>query len=314
MIPFSDFFINASPGTGTDWLYVEKVHCRKEVFDMARKIGVIGAGTMGQGIAESCLVAGNEVILIDATKDLAFKGYQGIDKSLARGALKGRITSEAKDDMLSRLLYSDNYDDLRDAEVVIEAVFENLEVKKEVLSGLSRVAGKDTLIGSNTSSLSITEMSRSVDEPGRFVGIHFFNPVPVMKLVEIIKGKRTYPETVERARELCAQLGKTPVIVRESPGFVVNRLLCPMLNEAAYLLMENVASAEDIDTAMKLGANHPLGPLSLADLIGIDVLYAIMETLHVDLKSDKYKPCPLLKEMIDKGYLGRKTRQGFFRY
>jgi len=170
------------------------------------------------------------------------------------------------------------------------------------------------MIGSNTSSLSITKMSEAVDEPGRFLGIHFFNPVPVMKLVEIVKGGNTAPETIEKAKLLCEELGKTPVIVKESPGFIVNRLLCPMLNEAAYVLMEGVATAEDIDTAMKLGANHPMGPLALADLIGIDVLYAIMETLADELDEHKYRPCPLLKEMIDKGHLGRKTGQGFYKY
>jgi 3-hydroxybutyryl-CoA dehydrogenase len=281
---------------------------------MVTKIGVIGAGTMGRGIAESGLVAGKEVVLVDSTQDLARKGYEGIEKSFAKGVQRGRITSEAKGQMLARLSCSDDYDGLRDVQVVIEAVYENMEVKRQVLSKLSQVVGKDVLIGSNTSSLSITGMSESVDEPGRFVGIHFFNPVPVMKLVEIIKGNKTSQAAMDRAKELCEGLGKTPVIVRESPGFVVNRLLCPMLNEAAYLLMEDVASAEDIDTAMKLGANHPLGPLSLADLIGIDVLYAIMETLHQDLKDDKYKPCPLLKEMVDKGHFGRKSGQGFFKY
>ncbi len=281
---------------------------------MTKKIGVIGAGTMGRGIAESCLVAGYEVVLIDSTIELARKGYEGIDRSFDRGVKRERITAEAKDEMLARLTYSDNYDELENAEVILEAVFEDLGVKKEVLPKVSQVVGKDVLIGSNTSSLSITKMSEAVSNPGRFLGIHFFNPVPVMKLVEVIKGDDTSPETVERAKQLCKHLGKTPVIVKESPGFVVNRLLCPMLNEAAYLLMENVASAEDIDTAMKLGANHPLGPLSLADLIGIDVLYAIMDTLHKDFKDEKYKPCPLLKQMIDKGHLGRKTGRGFFKY
>lgn len=281
---------------------------------MAGKIGVIGVGTMGRGIAESCLVAGYNVVLIDSTIELAGRGYEGVGRSLARGVQRERITVEAKHEMLARLAYSDNYDELKNADVILEAVFEDIEAKKDVLSRVSQVVGKDVLIGSNTSSLSITRMSESAANPGRFLGIHFFNPVPVMKLVEIIQGDKTCDETVDRARELCLKLGKTPVIVRESPGFVVNRLLCPMLNEAAYLLMEDVASAGDIDTAMKLGANHPLGPLSLADLIGIDVLYAIMETLYKDFGDDKYKPCPLLKQMIDKGHLGRKTRQGFFKY
>ncbi len=281
---------------------------------MVGKIGVVGAGTMGRGIAESCLAAGFDVVLLDSTIELASKGYQGIEKSLDRGVQRGRITAQARDEMLAKFIYSDNYDDLKDAEVVLEAVYEDMEVKKDVLTRVSQVAGKDVLIGSNTSSLSITGMSGSVDNPARFMGIHFFNPVPVMKLVELIKGSNTSKVALDKARELCLRLGKTPVVVKESPGFVVNRLLCPMLNEAAYLLMEGVASAEDIDTAMKLGANHPMGPLSLADLIGIDVLYAIMDTLHKDFGDDKYKPCPLLKEMIDKGHLGRKTGQGFFKY
>lgn len=281
---------------------------------MAGKIGVVGAGTMGRGIAESCLVAGFEVVLLDATTELASKGYQGVEKSLNRGAERGRITAQAKGEMLARLSYSDNYGDLKDVQVVLEAVYEDMEVKREVLAKISEVVDKHVLIGSNTSSLSITEMSGSVDNPSRFMGIHFFNPVPVMKLVELIKGRDTSEATVDQAKDFCLKLGKTPVVVNESPGFVVNRLLCPMLNEAAYLLMEGVASAEDIDTAMKLGANHPMGPLSLADLIGIDVLYAIMDTLHKAFGDDKYKPCPLLKEMIDKGHLGRKTGQGFFKY
>ena len=281
---------------------------------MGKKIGVIGAGTMGSGIAETCLVAGHEVVLIDATEELARKGYERIEKSLSRGVEKGRITPEQKEQMMSRLKYSADYSELRDALVVIEAVTENMDVKKEVLEKVSQAVSKDAMIGSNTSSLSITKMSEAVDEPGRFLGIHFFNPVPVMKLVEIVKGGNTAPETIEKAKLLCEELGKTPVIVKESPGFIVNRLLCPMLNEAAYVLMEGVATAEDIDTAMKLGANHPMGPLALADLIGIDVLYAIMETLADELDEHKYRPCPLLKEMIDKGHLGRKTGQGFYKY
>ena len=287
---------------------------QKEVPNMGKKIGVIGAGTMGSGIAETCLVAGHEVVLIDATEELARKGYERIEKSLSRGVEKGRITPEQKEQMMSRLKYSADYSELRDALVVIEAVTENMDVKKEVLEKVSQAVSKDAMIGSNTSSLSITKMSEAVDEPGRFLGIHFFNPVPVMKLVEIVKGGNTAPETIEKAKLLCEELGKTPVIVKESPGFIVNRLLCPMLNEAAYVLMEGVATAEDIDTAMKLGANHPMGPLALADLIGIDVLYAIMETLADELDEHKYRPCPLLKEMIDKGHLGRKTGQGFYKY
>ncbi len=278
------------------------------------KIGVVGAGIMGRGIAESFLTAGHEVILLDSTVELANKGYEGLKRSLSGSVERRRITADEKKSMLARLSCSDNFNMLKNVSVTIEAVYEDLDVKKDVLKKISSSVRSNALIGSNTSSLSITKMSESVDNPSRFLGIHFFNPVPAMKLVEIIKGEKTSDETVIKAREICEQLSKTPVIVKESPGFVVNRLLCPMLNEAVYLLMEGVASAEDIDTAMKLGANHPLGPLSLADLIGIDVLYAIMDTLDKEFGGEKYKPCPLLKQMMNKGHLGRKTRRGFFKY
>lgn len=216
--------------------------------------------------------------------------------------------------MLSRLRSGADYSLLKSAAVVIEAVYESMEVKRAVFSAVSKAVAPEALIGSNTSSLSITRMSEAVFRPERFAGIHFFNPVPVMKLVEIVPGDNTSSETVKRAEDFARELGKTPIQVKESPGFVVNRLLCPLMNEAAYLLMEGVASAEDIDTAMKLGANHPIGPLALADLVGIDVLLAIMEVLYKGLGDPKYKPCPLLRVMTEKGHLGRKSGQGFFSY
>ena len=228
---------------------------------MTGKIGVVGAGTMGRGIAETCLAAGFNVVLLDATMELASKGYQGIEKSLDRGVQRGRITPEAKDEMLSGLPIPRHYDDLKDAGAVIEAVYEDMEVKKDVLTKISQAVGTDVLIGSNTSSLSITAMSESVENPARFMGIHFFNPVPVMKLVELIKGDKTSDATMDAARELCVKLGKTPATVNESPGFVVNRLLCPMLNEAAYLLMEGVASAET-STPPWLEPIIPWGPVA----------------------------------------------------
>lgn len=280
---------------------------------MALSVGVVGAGTMGRGIAESAMAAGFSVVLLDAAEELAAKGEAGIRKSLARGVEKGRISQPEADEMLARLCAGTDYSLLKEAGVVIEAVYEDLDVKKTVLSAISEVVSPVTLIGSNTSSLSISKMAESVTHPERFVGIHFFNPVPVMKLVEIVSGKKTVPDTVRRAEEFAREMGKTPVLVKESPGFVVNRLLCPLMNEAACLLAEGVASAEDIDTAMKLGANHPIGPLALADLVGIDVLLAIMEVLHSEM-GEKYKPCPLLKDMVAEGRLGRKTGQGFFRY
>ncbi len=281
---------------------------------MAKRIGVVGAGTMGRGIAESCLKMGYEVLLLDASAELADEGCRALERSFQRGVERGRMTSQEKEGMLKRLACSQDYGCLQDVGIVFEAVFEDLDTKKSVLAEISRVVPKDGLIGSNTSSLSISEMAASVTNPGRFLGIHFFNPVPVMKLVEIIKGVESCDESVKRAYEFCTEIGKTPIVVKESPGFVVNRLLCPMLNEAAYLLADGVASVQDIDTAMRLGANHPMGPLSLADLIGIDVLYAIMKTLHEDLGDDKYKPCPLLKQMVLQGRLGRKTKRGFFEY
>ncbi len=281
---------------------------------MSLRIGIIGAGTMGRGIAETALTSGFSVVLLDTSEELAEKGVSAIKKSFERGIEKGRLTAEAAQDMMGRITAGKDYSLLRDCDAVIEAVYENLDVKTSVLSAVSRAVGEGVLIGTNTSSLSISKMAAAVERPERFVGIHFFNPVPVMKLVEIVPGEATSGETVERARELAQSLGKTPVVVKESPGFVVNRLLCPLMNEAAYLVMEGVASPEDIDTAMKLGANHPIGPLALADLVGIDVLLAIMEVLHSELGDEKYKPCPLLREMVEKGHLGRKTGQGFYSY
>lgn len=278
------------------------------------KFAVIGAGTMGRGIAEVALMAGYDVVVLDASPELAEKGYSGLQKSFARGVERGRLTQENVDALLSRLTHGADYSLVAGAEVVVEAVYEDMAVKAKVLSAVSGAADPGTLIGSNTSSLSITRMSEHVREPGRFLGIHFFNPVPVMKLVELVPGAKTSPETMERARVLAERLGKTPVAARESPGFIVNRLLCPMMNEAAYLVMDGVASPEDVDTAMKLGANHPIGPLALADLVGIDVLYAIMEVLHSEIDDPKYRPCPLLKKMIGDGRLGRKSGQGFFKY
>lgn len=278
------------------------------------KFVVVGAGTMGRGIAETALAAGFEVALLDASLELAEKGRVGIVKSLSRSIEKGRLTQENADSMLGRLTVGVDYSLASGAEVAIEAVYEDMAVKQKVLSALSAVVGPDALIGSNTSSLSISKMSEYVTHPTRFLGVHFFNPVPVMKLVEVVPGSKTAPEAVQKARELAEKLGKTPVTVSESPGFVVNRLLCPMMNEAAYLVMDGVASPEDIDTAMKLGANHPIGPLALADLVGIDVLYAIMQVLYSDIDDPKYRPCPLLKTMINEGRLGRKSGRGFFSY
>ncbi|MBE3519748.1 MAG: 3-hydroxybutyryl-CoA dehydrogenase [Firmicutes bacterium] len=280
---------------------------------MSEILGVVGLGTMGQGIAEVAARAGYTVIVLDRDEDLVQRGLSAIKKSLARSVEKGRISQEEMDQALGRLVPGKGWADLAQADVVIEAVFEDMAVKKEVLRELSKHVSADALLGSNTSALSITEMASVVPNPGRFIGIHFFNPVPVMKLVEIVKGKATGDRTVERALEFAGKLGKEAVLVAESPGFIVNRILCPMMNEAAYLVYEGVASAEDVDKAMKLGANHPIGPLALADLVGIDVLYSIMQTLEKNL-GPKYKPCPLLEQMVKEGRLGRKTGRGFYQY
>lgn len=276
---------------------------------------------MGRGIAEALLASGYEVVIVDQSWEQAEKGRDSIRRNLLRGVEKGRLTKERMDEMLDHLEVGRDLSALADASVVIEAVYENMEVKGRVLEDVSKVVSAGALVGSNTSSLSVTGMALSVKNPERFLGVHFFNPVPVMKLVEIIPGEKTLPGYVKKAQDLAGSMGKTAVVVKESPGFIVNRLLCPLMNEAAYLVKEGVASPEDIDTAMKLGANHPIGPLALADLVGIDVLYAIMETLHRDLGgasrpelAAKYLPCPLLKEMIDEGHLGRKTGRGFFTY
>lgn len=280
---------------------------------MSEILGVVGLGTMGQGIAEVAARAGYRVILLDRDESLVQRGLSAIKKSLSRSVEKGRITQEEMDQALGRLVQGKDWADLGQADIVIEAVFEDMAVKKEVLRELGKHVSSGTLLGSNTSALSITEMASVVPNPGRFIGIHFFNPVPVMKLVEIVKGKATDARTVERAFDFAGKLGKEAVLVAESPGFIVNRILCPMMNEAAYLVYEGVASAEDVDKAMKLGANHPIGPLALADLVGIDVLYSIMQTLEKNL-GPKYKPCPLLEQMVKEGRLGRKTGRGFFQY
>lgn len=288
---------------------------------MKRQAGVIGAGTMGRGITESLLLAGFQVVIVDQLPEQVEKALDSIKKSFRRGVEKGRLTQDKAAEMLANLRLGVDYSDLKDASFVLEAVYENMETKRDVLKAISGIVSPDALIGSNTSSLSVTGMAQAVYNPGRFLGVHFFNPVPVMKLVEVVPGEETLAEYVEKGVELAKDMGKTPVTVKESPGFIVNRLLCPLMNEAAYLVQEEVASAEDIDVAMKLGANHPIGPLALADLVGIDVLYAIMETLQNDLEGSvapelaaKYRPCPLLREMIEKGHLGRKTGRGFFPY
>jgi 3-hydroxybutyryl-CoA dehydrogenase len=278
------------------------------------KVAVIGAGTMGNGIAQVVAQAGFEVILRDVDSTYLERGLKNINKNLKRSVDKGRIKEGEKEEILSRISLTTTLDLIADTDIVIEAINENMELKKNIIIELDEVCKYDCIFASNTSALSITELATVSRNPERLIGIHFFNPVPVMKLVELIKSITSSQDTFDRAREFVNKLGKTPVEINEAPGFVVNRLLIPMINEAVYILSEGVANAEDIDIAMKLGANHPIGPLALADLIGLDVCLAIMETLYEEFSDSKYRPCPLLRKKVRAGHLGRKTGEGFFNY
>ncbi|WP_408956015.1 3-hydroxyacyl-CoA dehydrogenase family protein [Natroniella sp. ANB-PHB2] len=278
------------------------------------KIAVIGAGTMGSGIAQISAQAGFEVIIRDLKEDYLEKGLTKIKKNLDKATKKGLIDSEEKENVLDNINLTTNIEELADVDLVIEAIVENLEIKQDVFQKLDQICKEETILATNTSALSITQLATATTRPEKVLGIHFFNPVPVMKLVELIKGMTTSQESFDRAEEFIAQVDKEVVKVEEAPGFIVNRILIPMVNEAAFLLTEGVASAEDIDQAMKLGANHPLGPLALGDLIGLDVCLAIMETLYDEFKDSKYRPAPLLRKKVRAKQLGRKTGQGFYNY
>lgn len=278
------------------------------------KIGVIGAGTMGAGIAQVLAQAGHEVILRDIKDEFVDKGIAIISKNLDRLVQKDKISADQKADILEKVTGTADIGQLADADVVIEAIIENMDIKKKVFSELDQICKEETILATNTSSLSITEIAAATNRPHKVIGMHFFNPVPVMKLVEIIKGIATSEETKATIIELTSQIGKTPVEVEEAPGFVVNRILIPMINEAVGVLADGVAKAEDIDAAMQLGANHPIGPLALADLIGTDVCLAVMEVLYTEYGDSKYRPHPLLRKMVRGGLLGRKTKQGFYTY
>ena len=278
------------------------------------RVGVIGAGTMGNGIAQTCAAAGVDVVMVDVAQDAVDRGVAAIGTSLERLQKKEKITADARAAALARIRGTTDYAHLRSAQLMIEAATENPALKLKILKDVDALAGPEALLASNTSSISITQLAAVVSRPERFLGMHFFNPVPMMALVELIRGLQTSDQTVQAARQFAERLGKTPVVVKNSPGFVVNRILCPMLNEAIFALQEGLATAEDIDNGMRLGCNHPIGPLALADMIGLDVLLAVMNVFYADFNDPKYRPAPLLKEMVAAGYLGRKTKRGFYAY
>jgi 3-hydroxybutyryl-CoA dehydrogenase len=277
-------------------------------------IAVIGAGAMGSGIAEVAVVAGLGVTLIEVSDAAIAKGLQGIRGNLQKLVAKGKMTQADKEAALGSIRGTTALEDVAPADIVIEAVTENYEVKLDLLHRVDPLVRAETIIASNTSSISITKLAATISHPDRFVGMHFFNPVPVMALVEIVRGLQTSDATHDAIEALALQLGKSPITVKSGPGFVVNRILLPMINEAFFVLAEGDTSATEIDEGIKLGCNHPMGPLALADLIGLDVLLAVMQTIHDEFGDPKYRPCPLLREMVAASYLGRKTRRGVYRY
>jgi 3-hydroxybutyryl-CoA dehydrogenase len=281
---------------------------------MSEIIGVIGSGTMGNGIAQVAARAGFKVVMRDVNDEFLEIGISAIDKSLQRDVEKERLSTEEKQSIIGRIKATTELEALRDASFVIEAVTENLAVKTEVFKALDRITSPATILASNTSSISITRLGAATSRPDKVIGMHFMNPVPVMKLVEVIRGIATSNETYDKVRGLTERLGKTALDCNDSPGFVSNRVLMPMINEAAFTLYEGVATRESIDGIMKLGMNHPMGPLALADFIGLDVCLAILNVLYDGFGDPKYRACPLLKRYVDAGWLGRKTGRGFYEY
>ncbi|MCI3207503.1 MULTISPECIES: 3-hydroxybutyryl-CoA dehydrogenase [Pandoraea] len=277
-------------------------------------VGIIGAGTMGNGIAQACAVAGLPVTMVDISDVAVQKGVATIAGSLDRLIKKDKLTVADKDAALARIATSTDYAALAKADIVIEAATENFDLKVKILKQLEGVAKDGAILASNTSSISITKLAAIVAKPEQFIGMHFFNPVPLMALVEIIRGLQTSDETHARVDALARSLGKSPITVKNAPGFVVNRILVPMINEAFFVLAENLATPEEIDEGMKLGCNHPIGPLALADMIGLDVCLSVMNVYYEEFEDSKYRACPLLKEMVAAGYLGRKTGRGVYTY
>jgi len=279
-----------------------------------RTIGVIGAGTMGNGIAHVAARSGFTVILYDLEQRFLDRALSTITKNLEREVAKTRITANDKNAALSRIIAVTRNSELSDADFVIEAVVEDVKTKLKVFEAMDTIARPDVILASNTSSISITKIASMTKRPDKVIGMHFMNPVPLMTLVEVVRGLATTDETYQTTKELAGSMGKTPVEVNDFPGFVSNRVLMPMINEAVYCVMEGVGTAEAVDSIMKLGMNHPMGPLALADLIGLDVCLDIMEVLHTGMGDSKYRPCPLLRKMVDAGHLGRKSGRGFYRY
>lgn len=278
------------------------------------KIYIIGTGTMGSGVVQAFAQANQPVVMKSRTQASLDKAVAKISKSLAKLVEKGKVTQDYMDATLANISTTTDYATFADADLVIEAASEDMNLKKEVFTELDKICKPETIFATNTSSLSITEIAACTNRPDRFIGMHFFNPAPVMKLVEVIKGQKTSDEVCNRIMELSSAIGKTPVMVKEAPGFVVNRILIPLVNEGIGIYADGIASVEDVDNAMKLGANHPMGPLALGDLIGLDVCLAIMEVLYNEFGDDKYRPHPLLRKMVRAGLLGRKTGEGFYKY
>ena len=287
---------------------------REDSSFMIKKVGIIGAGQMGRGIAQTCAAAKFDVRLTDAAKEQLKNARAAIEERLKVHVAHGKMTAQAKTAALKRIRTGTDIKSLRDCDIVIEAVTENEDIKREVLRKVTAVIKPEAILASNTSSISITRLAAVTDRPNRFIGLHFMNPVPVIELVELIRGIATDDETFQTVREFTVKLGKTPAVAEDFPAFIVNRILQPMINEAVYTLYEGVGSVEAIDTAMKLGTRHPMGPLELADFIGLDVCLAVMQTLYEGLADSKYRPCPLLVKYVEAGWLGRKAGRGFYDY